>query len=330
MANTISDKLTYLEGTKSAIKDAIVAKGVAVEDTATFRSYAEKIGEISGGGGGKVNLNDYGLTFANSNMSEQQYNEITYTLNTYIPYFFNKATINTVVNLFNVLTEGVVYYTEGTFENLRCEQIIFPSTFTISSVTNTFRGLTTTSETNPSILDNLIINSTASYTELSFSETNLNINNITFNFDGGNSYYLYGTFISNRSNQLPEKITVNISDITAKLNLEYWFSPYMDQTDYPEIDLTNVGIQQINNFLGFNDIPNFHNFKGIINLNADLDLSKAINLNNESVYNVINKAADLSGKDSKTITFASSVFNAITEEQKTLATSKNWAVASAA
>lgn len=164
MANTISDKLEYLEGTKSAI----VAKGVAVEDTATFRSYAEKIGEISGGGGGKVNLNDYGLTFANSNMSEQQYNEITYTLDTYIPYFFNKATINTVVSLFGLLTEGLVYYTEGTFENLRCEQIIFPSTFTISSVTNTFRGLTTTSETNPSILDNLIINSTASYTELSF------------------------------------------------------------------------------------------------------------------------------------------------------------------
>lgn len=328
MANTISDKLTYLEGTKSAIKDAIVAKGVAVEDTATFRSYAEKIGKISGGGG-KVNLNDYGLTFANSNMSNQQYNEITYTLNEYIPYFFNKATINTVINLFNLLTEGVVYYTEGTFENLRCEQIIFPSTFTISSVANTFRGLTTTSETNPSILDNLIINSTASYAELSFSDTNLNINNITFNFDGGNSYYLYGTFLSNRSNQLPEKITVNISDITAQLTLEYWFSPDMDQTDYPEIDLTNVGIQQINSFIGFYDFPNFHNFKGIINLNADLDLSKAINLNNESVYNVINKAADLSGKDSKTITFASSVFNAITEEQKALAASKNWTLASA-
>lgn len=329
MANTISDKLEYLEGTKSAIKDAIVAKGVAVEDTATFRSYAEKIGEISGGGGGKVNLNDYGLTFANSNMSEQQYNEITYTLNAYTPFFFNKATINTVINLFNLLTEGVVYYTEGTFENLRCEQIIFPSTLTINSVANTFRALTTTSETNPSILDNLIINSTDTYTELSFSATNLNINNITFNFDGGNSYYLYGIFISNRSNQLPEKITVNIADTTAQLNLEYWFSPDMDQNDYPEIDLTNVGVQQVNNFLGFSDFPNFHNFKGIINLNADLDLSKAINLNNESVYNVINKAADLSGKDSKTITFASSVFNAITEEQKTLATSKNWSLASA-
>lgn len=79
MANTISDKLEYLEGTKSAIKDAIVAKGVAVEDTATFRSYAEKIGEISGGGGGKVNLNDYGLTLAHSNMSQEQYDNVTYS-----------------------------------------------------------------------------------------------------------------------------------------------------------------------------------------------------------------------------------------------------------
>lgn len=56
MANTISDKLTYLEGTKSAIKDAIVAKGVAVLDSDTFRSYADKIGQIESGGGGKIDL----------------------------------------------------------------------------------------------------------------------------------------------------------------------------------------------------------------------------------------------------------------------------------
>ena len=86
MANTISDKLEYLEGTKSAIKDAIVAKGVAVEDTATFRSYAEKIGQISGGGGGKINLNDYGLTFAHSSMTQEQYNNIEYSLPDNIDY----------------------------------------------------------------------------------------------------------------------------------------------------------------------------------------------------------------------------------------------------
>ena len=51
---TISDKLTYLQGTKSAIKDAIVAKGVTVPTGTTFRDYATKIGEISGGGGTPV------------------------------------------------------------------------------------------------------------------------------------------------------------------------------------------------------------------------------------------------------------------------------------
>ena len=48
---TIADKLTYLNETKTAIKNAIISKGVAIEDTDTFRSYADKIGQISGGGG---------------------------------------------------------------------------------------------------------------------------------------------------------------------------------------------------------------------------------------------------------------------------------------
>ena len=47
-----ADKLLYLQGTKSAIKDAIVAKGVSVATGTTFRDYATKIGEITTGGGG--------------------------------------------------------------------------------------------------------------------------------------------------------------------------------------------------------------------------------------------------------------------------------------
>ena len=45
---TTADKLEYLDGTKSAIKQAIVNKGVAVPDGTTFRQYAEKINNISG------------------------------------------------------------------------------------------------------------------------------------------------------------------------------------------------------------------------------------------------------------------------------------------
>lgn len=43
---TTTEKLTYLQGTKDAIKNAIVAKGVAVPEGTTFREYAEKVGEI--------------------------------------------------------------------------------------------------------------------------------------------------------------------------------------------------------------------------------------------------------------------------------------------
>lgn len=51
MANTIQDKLAYLEETKEAIKQSIIAKGVSVSEGDTFRSYADKIGSIETGGG---------------------------------------------------------------------------------------------------------------------------------------------------------------------------------------------------------------------------------------------------------------------------------------
>ena len=46
---TITDKLNKLAETKSAIKTAIVNKGVAVSDSDTFASYADKIASIEGG-----------------------------------------------------------------------------------------------------------------------------------------------------------------------------------------------------------------------------------------------------------------------------------------
>lgn len=47
---TLAEKLEYLKGSKAAIKQAIINKGVSVADTDTFRSYADKIGTIKTGG----------------------------------------------------------------------------------------------------------------------------------------------------------------------------------------------------------------------------------------------------------------------------------------
>ena len=56
---TIADKLTYLSNTKAAIKNAITAKGVTVSDGDTFRSYADKISSISGGGSTTGSLQEH-------------------------------------------------------------------------------------------------------------------------------------------------------------------------------------------------------------------------------------------------------------------------------
>lgn len=51
---TTAEKLAYLNDTKTAIKDAIVAKGVEVPEGTTFRGYAEKIGAIETGVSGEA------------------------------------------------------------------------------------------------------------------------------------------------------------------------------------------------------------------------------------------------------------------------------------
>ena len=47
MATVTEKKLAYLQGTKDAIKAALIEKGQTVSDTDTFRSYAEKAGIAS-------------------------------------------------------------------------------------------------------------------------------------------------------------------------------------------------------------------------------------------------------------------------------------------
>lgn len=46
---TISEKLAYLNGTKDAIKTAIIGKGVSVGSDTPFRQFAEKITSIPSG-----------------------------------------------------------------------------------------------------------------------------------------------------------------------------------------------------------------------------------------------------------------------------------------
>ena len=73
---TTAEKLNYLLETKEAIKGAIEAKGVEVVETDTFRSYADKIGEIQSGrltsaAPNDVNFRDYDGTILHSYSKEE-------------------------------------------------------------------------------------------------------------------------------------------------------------------------------------------------------------------------------------------------------------------
>ena len=70
----VNDKLAYIDGTKTAIKDAIVAKGVAVPSGTTFREYADKIGEIQGGGAGEGDYLVRFLDWEGTILKEQRVN----------------------------------------------------------------------------------------------------------------------------------------------------------------------------------------------------------------------------------------------------------------
>ena len=55
---TSADKFEYLLETKAQIKEAIRERGVNVKDTDTFRSYANKVLQISGSGAPVEDLTD--------------------------------------------------------------------------------------------------------------------------------------------------------------------------------------------------------------------------------------------------------------------------------
>ena len=101
---TIGDKLTYLEETKTAIKNAIIEKGVEVSDSIEFREYANKIKEIQGASSDKV-FESVKFDVKSSDLEDVQtyqtdtFNEIT-TANYTIPF---PITVNNMI--FNSYSE---------------------------------------------------------------------------------------------------------------------------------------------------------------------------------------------------------------------------------
>lgn len=152
MANTIADKLTYLSGTKNAIKQAIIAKGVSVSESDTFRSYADKISSIqSGGGTGDCSVaacfDDIGYTFVPFYIQEglqtaAQFKAAWNPANTYVDtrgyldsmVFFPKIDASNVTSLFQSFQDSsILVFPNIDFPSLEESDSTFDYTFNRAS-----------------------------------------------------------------------------------------------------------------------------------------------------------------------------------------------------
>lgn len=75
----IADKLAYLNGTKKAIKDALIDKGVEVSDSDSFRSYADKVASIEAGGGSGAEITEVRCDPANFPVQAEKKVILAYT-----------------------------------------------------------------------------------------------------------------------------------------------------------------------------------------------------------------------------------------------------------
>lgn len=128
-------------------------------------------------------------------------------------------------------------------------------------------------------------------------------------------------FFYSVSSNVPE-----IEVINGQLSLYYYFSSYNETvTTVGKIKLNNCTLTEDLNKTSIcataNTIVTY--FGGVEGADKSMNLANFRALNSQSVTDIITNVSDLTGKDTKTLTFYTNVYNTLTEEQKSLATSKN-------
>ena len=303
---TISDKLTYLSGTKDAIKQAIIAKGVEVTDTDTFRSYANKIEAIQSGGG-TVNIPD-GTKFG--------YSTFTTVPDSIIPYLEAQTNMSSMFYGCYFL-QTVPLFDTSLVSNMSsmftgCSSLSTVPLFNTSSVTNMNSMFSSCEITTVPQFDTSRVTSMNSMFNRCFSLTSIPLLNVS-SVTTMNSMFYYC-----------EKLTsIPLLNVSSATNMNSMFCYCGKLKTVPLLNVSSAtNMRSIFDFC--NSLTNLGGFTG---LKVVLDLSSSSKLTVDSVMNVINNAADMTPWTS-TLTLHKNVFNKLTEEQIATASAKGWNIAS--
>ena len=109
-------------------------------------------------------------------------------------------------------------------------------------------------------------------------------------------------------------------DLSNGTKFGYAWKNCSSLTEFPQMDLS-AGTDFTQTWVGCSNLTNLGGFGAI---KESIDLSSSPKLTVDSLMNVINQAATVTGK---TMTFGSENLNKLTDEQKSVATSKGWTLA---
>lgn len=94
------------------------------------------------------------------------------------------------------------------------------------------------------------------------------------------------------------------------------------------LNIANLNMSKVSNASYiFYDCSSLFNIKNIKNINTDIAINNSTYLNRTTLLKIINALVDLTGQTTKTLTLGSTNLTKLTDEEKAIATNKNWTLA---
>ena len=304
----VVNKINKLLQTKTAIRQAIIGKGVEVPEDTVFADYPSKINAIESGGSGDV------TTYEQPDFYEFRTNGGT----NYSYLFYNVKTATQFPNLLTLDTSNVTNM-EAMFSSCSNLTSLDLSSFDTSNVTNMqnmFSGCTNLTSLDVSNFD------TSNVTDI--QRTFQNCTKLTefgiSNWDTSKVTSMYGVFWNCSS-----LISLDISswDTSNVQEMQYMF---FGCTKLTTLNMRDCDISKVTN-LGamFNSCTALVDFNAPKNISAAMTFSSCPNLTHDSLMSIINNLATVTS--TKKLTLGATNLAKLTDEEKVIATNKGWTLA---
>ena len=326
-----ADKLQKLLETKAAIRNAIINKGVEVSDDTVFADYASKIDAIeAGSSGGETYENPefyeirtgggtscrglfayyWGASLDISNFDISNATRMDYmftwcsNLKSLDVSNFDTSQVTTMYNMF--------YYCQS----LTSLDVSNWDTSQVKDMSNIFSNCNKLTSLDVSNFDTSQVTTMSSMFNYCYNLTSLDVSN----FDTSNV-----TDMGNMFNGCSSLTSLDVSNFdTSKVtSVSYIFNGC---TSLESLNLSSWDISKVTSLSSvFNNCTALTDLQAPKNISAALDVSKCSNLTHDSLMSIINNLATVSS--SKKLTLGATNLAKLTDEEKAIATSKNWTLA---